>query len=136
MRALLIVLAVAFIAGCGDAETTVAGSSASVSGSASASPAPSAASATTPKAGLGERTGELVNPDESTMVFLYYHLAGMTPPINDWVEEDNRVRYAQPLDRPAKRTAVRSELEAAAAAVRGIGFIYMEIGRASCRERV
>jgi hypothetical protein len=66
-----------------------------------------------------------VNPDESTMVFLYYELAGMTPPIDDWVEEDNRVKYAQPLDKPARRKAVRSELEAAAASVRGMGFIRL-----------
>lgn len=119
MRALLSVLAVASIAACGDAETTIAGASPS------ASPAPAAAPTTTPQAGLGDRTGELVNPDESTMVFLYYDLAGLTPPIDDWVEEDNRVKYAQPLDKPARRKAVRSELEAAAASVRGMGFIRL-----------
>jgi hypothetical protein len=118
MRAILSLLtAVWLTSGCSDARTSTASSP-----TASAqSQAPSPAAAT----GIGARTGELVNPDESTMVFLYYDLAGMKPPIDDWVEEDNRVRYAQPLDKPSKRAAVRSELEAAAAAVRGKGFIRL-----------
>ena len=49
--------------------------------------------------GLGGRTGELINPENSTMVFLYYDLAGLTPPIDNWVEQDNRVQFAQPLDK-------------------------------------
>jgi len=114
MRTLPGVLLAACVVGCSEAETSAVPSAASP-----------AAPAAVPKAGLGNRSGELVNPDESTMVFLYYDLAGMTPPIDDWVEEDNRVKYAQPLDKPAKRKAVRSELEAAAASVRGMGFIRL-----------
>jgi hypothetical protein len=122
MRTLLGILAAVCLAACGDNGTTIA----APSSTASAAPAATSASApTSPGTGLGNRSGELVNPDESTMVFLYYDLAGMTPPIDDWVEEDNRVKYAQPLDKPAKRKAVRSELEAAAAAVRGMGFIRL-----------
>lgn len=131
MRTLPGILALACLAACSDDGTTIDASSSTTSAAPAAPSAPSAASApsasvpATPQAGLGNRTGELLNPDESTMVFLYYDLAGMTPPIDDWVENDNRVKYAQPLDRPARRKAVRSELEAAASSVRGMGFIRL-----------
>jgi hypothetical protein len=69
----------------------------------------------------------LINPDNSTMVFLYYDLAGLTPPIDNWVEQDNRVQFAQPLEKAERRKAVRAELESAAAAVRGVGAIRLSM---------
>ena len=48
------------------------------------------------------------------MVFLYYELAHLPLPIDTWVEEDSRVRYAPAPDEAAKRIAVRAELESAA----------------------
>ena len=59
------------------------------------------------------------------MVFLYYELAHLPLPIDTWVEEDSRVRYAPAPDKAAKRTAVRAELESAAASVRGVGAIRL-----------
>lgn len=78
--------------------------------------APAAASAA-----FEGRTRELVNPDASALVFLYYDLTGLTPPYDAWVERDSRVTLAQAIDRQARREAVRAELEAAAGAVRGVG---------------
>jgi hypothetical protein len=68
---------------------------------------------------------ELVNPDPSTVVFLYYQLAHLPLPIDTWVEEDSRVRFAAALDKAAKRAAVRSELAAAAASVQSVGALRL-----------
>ena len=76
---------------------------------------------------FANRKGELQNPDDSTVVFLYYDLSGMKPPIADWVEQDSRVQYAPGIDKPARRTAVKSELESAAAAVRGMGLLRLSM---------
>jgi hypothetical protein len=91
--------------------------------------APSAAgTAAAPGAeGLGGRNGELINPEPSAMVFLYYDLAGIAPPIETWVEDDTRVKYAPGIEKAAKRVAVRAELEAGPAAVRGVGLIQLTI---------
>ena len=86
-----------------------------------------AQSAGTAGGAFADRKGELLNPDDSTIVFLYYDLSGMKPPIADWVEQDNRVQYAPPLDKSARRTAVKSELESAAAAVRGAGLLRLSM---------
>jgi len=77
--------------------------------------------------GMQGRTAEIVNPDNSAVVLLYYELAGLTPPIDRWVEDDSRVKFAQPIDKAPLRAAVRAELESAAAAVRGIGFIRLSM---------
>lgn len=74
---------------------------------------------------LAGRTGELINPEASQVVFLYYDLAGIAPPIAQWVDKDNRVQFAQPFDKEARRTEVRAELESAAAAVSGVGSIRL-----------
>lgn len=139
MRLYLSVVTTALLAtACGDAKTSgSAGTPLAVAApesSSAASSAPdgtissgvdSAPAAATP--GLAGRSGELVNPDASTMVFLYYDLAGIAPPIDNWVEEDGRVKYAPGLDKASRRAAVRAELESAAAAVRGIGAIRLSM---------
>lgn len=71
------------------------------------------------------RTGELSNPDNATMVFLYYDLAGIPPPLDDWAEQDMRVRIALGPDKAAKRAQVRGELTAGLRAVRGVGVIHL-----------
>jgi hypothetical protein len=82
--------------------------------------------------GLAGRTGELTNPDNPTMVFLYHDLAGIAAPIEQWVENDNRVRFARGPDKAAQRTVVRSELQAGMAGVRGVGVIHLTLnGRLS-----
>ncbi|MCB1625181.1 MAG: hypothetical protein KDI32_11380 [Pseudomonadales bacterium] len=78
-------------------------------------------------AGLHGRRGELLNPDASTMVFLYYDLAGLTPPFDEWVERDMRVQSAPAIDKAARRASVRSELEAASRAVRDVGLIRVSM---------
>jgi hypothetical protein len=59
------------------------------------------------------------------MVFLYYELAHLPLPIDAWVEEDSRVRFAPAPDKAARRAAVRAELESAAASVRGVGALRL-----------
>jgi hypothetical protein len=142
MRSLIIVIAALLAAACGDSQTSdsaampVAGAASAASTpnaestppsamQAAATPAAAGTAETGPVRGLGGRTGELINPDNSTMVFLYYDLAGLTPPIDNWVEQDNRVQFAQPLDKAERRKAVRAEYESAAAAVRGVGAIRL-----------
>jgi hypothetical protein len=144
MRYPSIVIAALLAAACGDSQTSDSAAM-PAAGAASAASAPNAEStpqsstpaAATPNAvgsadagpvrGLGGRTGELINPDNSTMVFLYYDLAGLSPPIDNWVEQDNRVQFAQPLDKAERRKAVRAEYESAAAAVRGVGAIRLSM---------
>jgi hypothetical protein len=125
-------IATVVLAACGGGQSPSADSASaqneggsSVLGVANAdSTAPAAGAAT---GAFANRKGELQNPDDSTVVFLYYDLSGMKPPIADWVEQDNRVQYAPGIDKPARRTAVKSELEAAAAAVRGMGLLRLSM---------
>ncbi len=104
------------------------------------SPSPSVAPAKTTSGPVGARPGagdryivrtrELVNPDNSTMVFLYFDLAGVTPPLDEWVETDQRVQVAAPLDKPARRATVRAELEAGLAAVHDVGRLRLSLASA------
>jgi hypothetical protein len=123
MRTYLSVIATAVLAACGGAQSPESGSS--VVGVANADSSASAANAAA--GAFANRKGELLNPDDSTIVFLYYDLAGLKPPITDWVEQDNRVQYAPGLDKAARRDAVKRELEAAAAAVRGMGMLRLSM---------
>lgn len=85
--------------------------------------APNANGTSTRAPAISGRTGELVNPDDHAMIFLYFDLAAIQPPFDQWVDQDHRVSSAAAFDKAAVRTAVRGELESAAAAVRGVGFI-------------
>jgi len=83
--------------------------------------------AATARPAINGRIGELLNPDNNTVIFLYYDLAGLTPPFDRWVEDDSRVKFAQPIDKAGLRTSIHAELESAAAAVRDIGFIRLSM---------
>jgi hypothetical protein len=122
------------LGGCGKSPAPVAASDAAAAQAAPAAPTanapavPQAAQATQapPTDGnLAARTGELSNPDDATMVYLYYDLAGITPPIEQWVEQDQRVRYAPGADKAAQRVAVKAAFEGGLAAVRGVGVIHL-----------
>jgi hypothetical protein len=133
----LIALATAVLAGCGGGAAPGAQTPATASPLASAQSAPNADAPPATAAVLGSAAAgagapsaagaarELVNPDASTMVFLYYELAHLPLPIDTWVEEDSRVRFAPAPDKAARRTAVRAELESAAASVRGVGALRL-----------
>lgn len=75
--------------------------------------------------GVAGRNGELTNPDDQTMVFLYYDLAGITPPIDQWVERDNRVTFARGADKAAQRATAKAAFQAGMASVRGVGVIHL-----------
>ena len=102
----------------------VAGGATTLSASQRSAGALSAGS-TVPSGGNTAAGRELVNPDPSTVVFLYYQLAHLTPPIDTWVEEDNRVKFAPALEKAAKREAVRAELNAAVGSVQGVGALRL-----------
>ncbi len=70
---------------------------------------------------LSGRTGELVNPDDPAMVLLYYDIAGIEPPIDQWVENDPRIASAPGAQKAELRRTIRAELESGARTVRGIG---------------
>jgi hypothetical protein len=129
-------LAAAMTAGCGRSppDSTVANppaASAQAQAAAQALPAtPSAAPAAPGTAVLAGRTRELVNPDQTAMVFLYFDLAGVAPPIDQWVENDSRVDNAAPIDKAARRASVRAELAAGLAAVHGVGHLRLSLSNA------
>ena len=121
-------LAALLLAGCGKSpaaptSTTAAGDPATVV----ATPAAPAGAGPTDAGGLAQRNGTLNNPDNATMVFLYYDLVGIAPPIDQWVESDQRVRYAPGAEKAARRQAVRQEFEAGLAAVRGVGVLQLTL---------
>lgn len=110
-----------------DADAADVSATASTAGPMSTAQGSSAGSSTAQASAsaLPGRTGELVNPDDATMIFLYYDLAGIAPPLDQWVEQDDRVTFARPSDKAALRKTIKAELESAAAAVRGIGFVRL-----------
>lgn len=78
-------------------------------------------------ASFANRTGELVNPDDLAMIFLYYDLAGLTPPIEQWIEDDRDVRYGDASEKPARREALRAAFTAAQSSVRGVGRLRLTV---------
>jgi hypothetical protein len=126
--------------GCGSPQAPAAsGTAQAATPAAAGAPHPTAARATAANpapsgdaGGLAGRTGELTNPDNPTMVFLYHDLAGIAAPIDQWVEKDNRVTFARGPDKATQRTVVRNELQAGMAGVRGVGVIHLTLnGRLS-----
>lgn len=120
------------LTGCGGGSHTAAsGKPAAVDPTAARASNPVAAAAADsaaaiPAAGdLAGRTGVLTNPGNSQMVFLYYDLAGIPPPIDQWIEEDSRVQSAPGAKKAALRTQVKAELQAGLAAVRGVGVLHL-----------
>lgn len=121
------------VAGCGTSQAPAASAGAQAATPAAAA-APRAAAGQATAAGpagdpgsLAARTGELTNPDNPTMVFLYHDLAGIALPIDQWVENDSRVYLARGPDKAAQRTVVRNELQAGMAGVRGVGVIHLTL---------
>lgn len=92
---------------------------------------PSAATNGEAQAGMNGRTGELQNPDNNAVVFLYYDLAGIKPVVDQWVEKDNRLVMAKAIDKAALRETIRSEFEAGLASVRGVGLIRITLNNAN-----
>ncbi len=90
-----------------------------------AAPAQHAAAPPVATGDVASRTGTLNNPDDTTMVFLYHDLAGIPPPLDDWAEQDMRVRTAAGPDKAARRAQVRAELLAGLAAVHDVGRLHL-----------
>ena len=124
------------LGGCGSKEgggtpapDGAAAANAAVQVAASMEAAPSRQQASLPAAArtLAGRSRELLDPDNSAVVLLYYDLAGLSPPIDDWVERDTRVQFARPADKDAQRGVARAGLEAAAVAVRDVGLLRLSL---------
>jgi hypothetical protein len=138
---LALVLAFASINACGDSQQATAPAPpkpAAATATIAAAPATAVAQPAAPAAkkspgglDMSNRTEELLNPDEATVVFLYQDLAGLTPPLDQWVELDNRVRMGDPRDRAAQREVIKAELAAAAASVQQIGLIRLSLQSAN-----
>src|SRR5690606_15376363 len=133
-RTLPLLAAALMIGACGDpAAGSAAGAAApqlpgaSPAGDPGSPSAATAAAGTRNAGGLAGRTRELVNPDASAMVFLYHDLAGLTPPLEQWVEYDDRVTFAPGPEKAARREQVRAELLAGLQAVRDIGLIRLTL---------
>jgi hypothetical protein len=122
-------LAALLLGGCGKSPAAPTAATAATGEPATATPAQPvrAAASGADAGGLAGRSGTLNDPDNATMVFLYYDLAGIAPPVDQWVEDDQRVRYAPGADKAAHRTAVRAEFEAGLAAVRGVGVLQLTL---------
>lgn len=121
---LLLVAGLLIITACGKSPPTATAGTPPAAPNAATAPAPAAATFA-PAGGLAGRSGELTNPDDATMLFLYCDLAGITPPIDQWVEQDTRVRYANGADKAAQRVAVKAAFHAGMAAVHGVGVIHL-----------
>ena len=110
-----------------------AGDAPTGSGEPAAMAAPAAASNSTAgggglaSAGIGGRTGELVNPESATVVMLYHDLSQVAFPFDRVVAEDSRVGMAKAIDKQAQREAVRAELEAALASVHDVGSLRISM---------
>lgn len=61
------------------------------------------------------------------MVFLYYDVAGLVPPIDEWVEQDASVQFAPGIEKAGRREALRAQLRAGAAAARGVGRLRLAV---------
>jgi hypothetical protein len=133
MRRTPILIALVLCAACGSSDPSATEPAADSTRSASSTGASAVAAArddSSPARGatkqaFGQRTGELTNPDDSSIVLLYYDLAGIAPPIDQWVEEDARVAYAPGPDKASRRSTVKQELESARAAVGDIGYLRL-----------
>lgn len=124
-RLLPLGLGLLLLVGCGKSPPTAATATPTVAPSAAAPTPATGLPPAAPATGLAGRTGELTNPDNPTMLYLYYDLAGITPPIDQWVEQDAHVRFAAGADKAAQRVAVKAAFQAGMAAVHGVGVIHL-----------
>ncbi|HVY88508.1 MAG TPA: hypothetical protein VG942_06540 [Hyphomonadaceae bacterium] len=134
MNRYLILAAALLASACGGkpaSDGAAAGSTgvpaAAAGGSGAATPASAGAASTAagaPAASSGafaNRAGELSNPDDSTMVFLYHDLAGVPVPVDRWIEQDSQVQYGPGDQKQARRDQLRTSITAGAQAVKGAG---------------
>ena len=76
---------------------------------------------------LADRTREITNPDEFSIVLLYHSLAGDNPPIDKWVEDDVSVRYAPPIEKAAARESLRAKVNSGLAAMKDVGAVRIAL---------
>ena len=123
---------VVLLAACGESRAPQAVSDGAAPGDAASATSPSAVAAASVASSsayppLDGRNGELVNPDDVSMVLLYFDVAEMKAPLEQWVEDDQRVRYVPGAKKAALRTQVRAELDATAASVSNVGAIRLSL---------
>lgn len=121
MRAIVLAAAGSVLAACGGRDTPAAGDA--DSRQPASAPAIQAAEESTSI----ERNGRYIDPDGASMVLLYYSLAGLEPPLDEWARQDPSVVAASPQDRPAVRDARRAELESGLAAAERVGALQFSV---------
>lgn len=133
----ILIAATLFLVGCGksDESDTNAENSTSVKSSGSVNLTESdnkqeSANVTPSDGSFESRQGVLSNPTDSNIVYLYHSLAGLAPPIEQWVETDSRVQQAAAPDKAARRQEVKSEYELAARSVSNIGTLNVSLANA------
>lgn len=120
------------MAGCGNDSPNAASTNTPIAASPTADGTPTATTspssaipASAAADGFAARTGVLTNPGNTQMVFLYYDLAGIPPPLDQWIEQDNRVSQAPGAKKAEQRAQVKAELQAGLAAVKDIGVLHL-----------
>jgi hypothetical protein len=133
-KLITVAVLVAIAAGCREKSDTTGAPVAATSGGATSTAVPASAQAGAAKTStatsaspgdFADRTGELTNPDDITMVLLYYDLARLPVPVDKWVENHSKVTSAAPADRASRRDQVRAAITADAAGVKNIGQIRL-----------
>ncbi len=136
MKRLALILALGLVAGCGKdtppaTESSVTSAPNAQAGSAdAATPLSPAATVSQDANKYANRSGELGNPDDSAMVMLYRDLANLPPPIERWVEADNRLQFAPAPQKAGIREQITREYEAARDAVKGVGVLRLTLANA------
>ena len=121
--------ALVLAAGCGKkedaADKTGDTAAASTAGLPGMGGAPAAEVAPAPIQPRNLRLGQAVlnNPSDAQIAMAYYQIAALPMPLDRWASQDSRVSSANEFDRPEVLTVVKQELNAAAAAMDGTGFV-------------
>lgn len=110
-----------------DAASEAAAKAAGVAAQSNPVTAPAAAVGASSASALAGRPRELLNPDEASMVLLYFDLAGIPPRIDDWVEQDPAVQYAPGTEKAGRRATRKAELQGAVAGVHDVGALRLTL---------
>lgn len=138
MKIYILIASTILLLGCGKADdpagSTSASSTSNTFASSSATDANGGEGNANGKSGIEGRQAELASPSDSSIVFLYYSLAGLKPPLESWVENDARLLQAPAPDKALRRQELQNEYELGAKSVNGIGTIRVSLNSANLSE--
>jgi hypothetical protein len=137
MKIYILIASTIFLLGCGKADNPAGSTSAPSANNTFASSATGANESdgkANAKSGIEGRQGELASPNDSSIVFLYYSLASLKPPLESWVENDPRLLQASAPDKALRRQELHNEYELGAKSVNDIGTIRVSLNSANVSE--